>query len=83
MTPYPEWLHILSWTYLSLCFLCGVIMIGDELRRPQEMMIMNFLWPITALYGGPIAFWAYFESRPKNDQTAHVADEAGGPGGVA
>jgi hypothetical protein len=65
MTPYPEWLHILSWAYLSLCFLSGVIMIVDEIRRPQQMIIMNFVWPITALYGGPFAFWGYFKSAPK------------------
>src|SRR5690349_19296697 len=29
------------------------------------MMIMNFVWPITARYGGPIAFWGYFKSAPK------------------
>jgi hypothetical protein len=63
--PYPQWLHILSWVYLSLCFFCGVIMIADELRRPQKMMIMNFVWPITALYGGPVALWCYFKSGPK------------------
>lgn len=69
--PYPEWLHILSWAYLSLCFLCGVIMTIDELRRPQKMMIMNFVWPITALYGGPVALWGYFKSAPKMT-TQHV-----------
>ena len=66
MTPaYPEWLHIVAWAYLSLCFLCGAIMIVDELRRPQKMMIMNFVWPITVLYGGPVALWGYFKSAPK------------------
>ena len=40
-------------------------MIVDELRRPQKMMIMNFVWPITALYGGPVALWGYFKSAPK------------------
>lgn len=65
MIPYPEWLHILSWAYLSLCFLCALIMVVDEFRRPQKMMIMNFVWPITALYGGPAALWGYFKSAPE------------------
>jgi len=65
MTPYPEWLHVFAWAYLSLSFLCAAIMVVDELRRPQKMMIMNFVWPITALYGGPVAFWGYFKSAPK------------------
>ena len=40
-------------------------MIIDELRRPQKMMIMNLVWPITALYGGPVALSGYFKSAPK------------------
>ncbi len=56
---------MIAWAYLSLCFLCTAIIFFDELRRPQEMMIMNFVWPITALYGGPLALWGYFKSAPK------------------
>ena len=65
MPPYPEWLRILSWAYLTLSFVCAAIIILDELRRPQKMMIMNFVWPITALYFGPAALWGYFKSGPK------------------
>ena len=43
MAPYPEWLHILSLAFLSFFFLCAAIIIIDELRRPQKMMIMNFV----------------------------------------
>jgi hypothetical protein len=42
MRPYPEWLRILSWAYLSLSFLCVAIIIIDELHRPQEMMISRW-----------------------------------------
>ena len=52
MSRYPDWLGILSWAYLSVSFVCAAIIIGDELRRPQKMMTMNFFWPITALYLG-------------------------------
>jgi hypothetical protein len=27
----------------------------DLFGHPQKMMIMNFVWPITALYSGPFA----------------------------
>jgi hypothetical protein len=63
--PYPQWLHLLSWASLSLPFPCAAIMLIDELRRPQKMMIMNFVWPIAALYGGPVALCGYFQSAPK------------------
>lgn len=26
----------------------------------QRMWIMNVVWPVTALYAGPLALWAYF-----------------------
>jgi len=71
MTPYPEWLHILAWAYLSLSFACAAIMIIDEFRRPQKMMIMNFVWPIAGLYGGPVVLWGYFKSGPKLTKKHH------------
>jgi hypothetical protein len=71
MPPFPEWLHVLSWTYLSFCFLCAGIIIVDELRRPQKIGIMNFVWPITALYFGPVALWGYFRSGLKMTKERH------------
>jgi len=71
MSPYPDWLRILSWVYLSVSFVCAAIIIGDELRRPQKMMIMNFVWPITALYLGPAALWGYLKSGSKMAQHPH------------
>jgi hypothetical protein len=44
------------------------MIIGDELRRPQKMMIMNFVWPITALYLGPATIWVYLRSGSKMAQ---------------
>jgi hypothetical protein len=54
---YPEWIYILSWAYLSLCFLCGLLIVADELMRPQMIAIMNLVWRITALYWGPLGLW--------------------------
>jgi len=71
MTPYPEWLHVLAWTYLSLSLLCAVVIVIDEFRRPQKMTIMNFVWPITALYFGPLAVWGYRKSGPKMTKQHH------------
>ena len=33
MTPYLEWLYILSWVYLSLSFLCAAIIVVDEIHH--------------------------------------------------
>lgn len=66
MPPYPQWLHCLAWAWLALCFACSLIIIFDELHRPQKMMIMNLVWPITALYFGPVALWGYLHSGVKS-----------------
>jgi len=60
--PFPGWLDALAWTSLSCCFACSLIVLIDELRRPQKMMIMNVVWPVTVLYLGPWALWSYFKS---------------------
>lgn len=47
----------------AACVLLGVgcaLLIGlDLVRRPQKMWIMNLVWPLTALYAGPLGLWAY------------------------
>lgn len=40
---------------------CALIIIIDLLAgHRQQMWIMNVVWPITALYAGPLALWGYF-----------------------
>jgi hypothetical protein len=65
MTAYPAWLDMLASGYLTMSFLCAAIILVDEFRRPQKMMIMNLVWPITALYFGPFALWGYRKSGPR------------------
>ena len=57
----PEWLTTLAIASLSLALLCAVIIVGDILRgNRQHMWVMNIVWPVTALYSGPLGLWAYF-----------------------
>jgi Domain of unknown function (DUF4396) len=56
---HPAWLHIIAWVAIGVAVGCAMLMVIDVLRRPQKMAIMNFVWPITALYWGPAAVWAY------------------------
>lgn len=57
----PYWLHILAIVSLSLAFFSAAAIAVDILRgRRQPMAVMNFVWPITALYFGPLALWAYW-----------------------
>jgi hypothetical protein len=56
----PDWLENLAKAYLATGFLCAVVIAVDLLRRPQKMWIMNVVWPVTALYLGPLALWSYW-----------------------
>jgi hypothetical protein len=58
----PVWLTVVAWLYLSVCFGCtGVIAYDIALnRRRQPMGVMNFVFPITALYFGPFALALYW-----------------------
>jgi hypothetical protein len=58
----PGWLSVIAWIYLSLCFVCAGV-IGYDIvlgRRRQPMGVMNFVFPITALYLGPAALALYW-----------------------
>src|SRR5580700_1272335 len=55
----PAWLTVLSWLSIGVALLCSAAILVDVLRHPQPMAIMNWVWPITALYGGPLAVWMY------------------------
>jgi hypothetical protein len=55
----PAWLNVLSIVSLSVAAICSAIVLVDLVRYPQQMSIMNWVWPITALYGGPLALLMY------------------------
>jgi hypothetical protein len=57
----PAWLHILSIATLAFGFACALAIAADLMRHPQHMAIMNAVWPVTALFGGPAVVWAYFK----------------------
>ncbi len=58
----PVWLTAVAWLYLSVCFCCAAIIAYDIAftRRRQPMGVMNFVFPITALYFGPFALTLYW-----------------------
>jgi hypothetical protein len=57
----PRWLTLLAWFSLATCFGCAGIIAYDVLfKRRQPMGVMNFVFPITALYFGPLALALYW-----------------------
>jgi len=76
MAPYPEWLHILAWLYLILCSATALWIVSDFLRgHKQKMWIMHLVWPVTAMYFGPVAAWMYLRTRPVSLASARKPDE--------
>jgi hypothetical protein len=58
----PTWLTVVARTYLSVCFACAVVIACDIFvnGRRQPMGVMNAVFPITALYLGPLALAFYW-----------------------
>jgi hypothetical protein len=58
----PSWFELVSWVALGLGFASALVIVADivVLGNRQHMAIMNLAFPLTALYLGPIALWAYF-----------------------
>jgi len=75
----PEWLTTLAIGSLIVAGLCTLIISADILRGyRQHMWIMNLVWPITALYAGPIGLWAYFRlGRPSSRPVMEEARKRG------
>jgi len=67
----PQWLFWLSVVALTSACASAVLIAADILRgRPQNMPVMNAVWPIAGLYLGPLAVAAYWDVRraPAGDQ---------------
>jgi hypothetical protein len=61
VTTVPLWLYTLAIVSLALACVAALIVIFDELvGHPQQMWIMNIVWPVTMLWAGPLGFLAYF-----------------------
>jgi hypothetical protein len=74
----PVWLHVLSIVALLTGFVSALIILIDVIRHPQHMTIMNVVWPVVALFAGPIALWGYFKyGRLAAHETMTLAMEKG------
>lgn len=58
-------LHTIAWISLCVAILCAAVIVAHEIRHPQKMMVMNFVWPITALYLSVFGLWMYFRFGSK------------------
>ena len=57
---------VVGWVSLAVAFACAGAILWDICVRGDrsEMTIMNWVWPITALYWGPVALY-FFRTRER------------------
>ena len=57
----PTWLTVLAWISLAASFVCaGLIAVEIFVKGyRQHVWIMDAVWPLTALYSGPLGWLAY------------------------
>lgn len=53
----PAWLHILSCAAITAGIASSLWLCLRLWRRPAPMAVMNLVWPLVALSGGPLAVW--------------------------
>lgn len=64
----PTWLSDLAWVALAVGLACSGWIVFDIYGRGyrQHMTVMEVVWPVTALYAGPLAVLGYTRfGRPK------------------
>lgn len=73
----PSWLLALSWATIALGILSALWTARDVLRRRQPMAVMNAVWPLCALFGGPllIAFYLRHGRVPEGGGHPHHAGD--------
>jgi len=62
--------EIIAYISIIICVASGIIILVDVVRHPQPMKVMNWVWPLTALYGGPLALWVYYRIGRSEKRTA-------------
>lgn len=53
----PDWFEALSTVSLGLGLASFVVMVAVVIRHPPAMTVMGFVWPLCALFAGPLAIW--------------------------
>ena len=75
----PSWLHNLAIISLITAGICAVIIAIDIFtKHPQNMWIMALVWPLTALWSGPLGLYAYYKvGRLSSKKRVQRAKERG------
>ncbi len=73
------WIEAIGWFSLAAAFASALAILADIFVRGyrQKVAIMNLVYPITALYWGPVAAWFYFKHGRRQAQP--VIERQGAP----
>lgn len=83
----PTWLHLVAVISLIAAGGSALIVAVDEMRHPPAMWIMSLVWPLAALFAGPLGLWFYARHGRAGAGHGHhhgaPRQEQGGPSRVA
>lgn len=73
-------LTLIAWISLCLGLVSALAIAAHLVAHPQHMWIMNLVWPVTALWAGPLALWGYLRyGRAAERRAALAAQHEGRP----
>lgn len=74
---FPAWLQWIALLSLLAGFACAIWITIDEFQNPQQMWIMNVVWPVCALFGSVFVMGTYlWFGRHVSDAIGKGADAA-------
>ena len=79
----PTWLTVVAWAALASALATAAVIVFDIYGRGhrQAMAVMDAVWPVTALYSGPVAWLAYRRwgrlNSPKYQEKARTRPDYG------
>lgn len=83
VSAFPAALTVVAWSALALGMISAIFLLIDVVRRPPSMRIMGAVWPLTALFGGPLWAWMYWRwaraapgNRPARGRTPRAVSIA-------
>jgi hypothetical protein len=66
-------LNFISWIAVAAGIGCAAVVAVHAWRHPQHMWIMDIVWPVTALYSGPLGLAAYWRFGRLSTREAFAA----------
>ncbi|SDH37044.1 protein of unknown function [Vibrio xiamenensis] len=55
----PTWITLISYLSITLGVICAAYIRWDVAKHPQAMQIMNWVWPLCALFGHLLVLFIY------------------------